>query len=1141
MKRKHAGVAHNRSMSYEDAVDFESATPEAPSHEYTSDEEAEGARSCTPTVVEELSENFGQESSFSDFTHVPALRKLNIKLPDQSKKSKVSGHQKEYAIDSLIEDYILSPKDGLTPLATPLEPQMLGRLYIIMISLHGLVRGDRMELGRDSDTGGQVKYVVELARAMALHPSVHRVDLLTRQIKDPRVDPDYGVEEECISRDGPTKDLGGAYIVRLPCGPVNRYINKEALWPYVREFADRALAHASRILQALADAGRRCELYCVHGHYADAGEAGVLMCATLDSPLVVTGHSLGRNKLEHLLSSGAMTRAEIEATYAISRRIEAEERCLDVAAMVYTSTQQEVDEQWGLYDGYQPTLARVLRFRHSYGRHMPAMKVSPPGLDFSNLKVSIPEDPVLKEFELQKAAMAELEFFQSSTAPSPREAPPSDADAKVSDQEVSAGLSSMDQNDKQIKTKSTNGDSSQVESLSRVASPGAGGSSTVDPFQPGPADIIPNGPPIWQDIARFLRNPLKPAVLAMSRPDAKKNIATLIKAFGEHMMLRELANLVLVMGNRGSIDSMAAGSQKILNQVLHLIDAHDLYGSVAYPKHHTQSDISDIYLFAHETRGVFVNIALQEPFGLTVIEAAAHGVPTVATCNGGPVDIMETLHHGVVVDPTDADAVAQALLSILTDPSVWDNMSSAGRDNIMAYSWPAHCKRYMETMEAEKRFMKNSRRKDRTMSGLLEKRLSRLDLSAFADAAETSQLSSPKPEQADITRYASTPAEYPTTQTVPGGPANVQVIRKMSGLSTDDLGVLESLQLESSRRVDLPERVVSKKHFVVIQLDYDATVPEVAAYINELHGRLHSAGLATVVGIGVLSMLGFDSTYELLNNNKVNVDSELDFVICNAGADVWTSRDDGRWDADENYEKLIDFEWDRISLHRMLKKIISAPAENHRRLPRLKELLYNIAEAPEAGVHPRHICLDLDPETQGILSSGMGPRVREAGDVYMMSAVVERLKRRLRCKGFRCNYTLQMVPNKSNPKQLDAILHITPVRASRPFALRFLANRLGMELDKFTMLTTPVLMQGKSLEDGIVWGLVNDLPDLVGGMQHVVVMKPRESEDLNSLHQIPGVSLSPWMEVDRIELASSDEMYGMVVGSIERSLKIQSR
>ena len=33
--------------------------------------------------------------------------------------------------------------------------------------------------------------------------------------------------------------------------------------------------------------------------------------------------------------------------------------------------------------------------------------------------------------------------------------------------------------------------------------------------------------------------------------------------------------------------------------------------SVAYPKHHSQDDISDIYLLPHHTRGVFVNIALQ--------------------------------------------------------------------------------------------------------------------------------------------------------------------------------------------------------------------------------------------------------------------------------------------------------------------------------------------------------------------------------------------------------------------------------------------------------------------------------------------------------------------------------------------------
>jgi hypothetical protein len=39
-------------------------------------------------------------------------------------------------------------------------------------------------------------------------------------------------------------------------------------------------------------------------------------------------------------------------------------------------------------------------------------------------------------------------------------------------------------------------------------------------------------PPIWRSIFRFLRHPRKPVILAMSRPDAKKNITTLVKAYG---------------------------------------------------------------------------------------------------------------------------------------------------------------------------------------------------------------------------------------------------------------------------------------------------------------------------------------------------------------------------------------------------------------------------------------------------------------------------------------------------------------------------------------------------------------------------------------------------------------------------------
>ena len=55
-----------------------------------------------------------------------------------------------------------------------------------------------------------------------------------------------------------------------------------------------------------------------------------------------------------------MTKKEIEDNYAISRRIEAEERALETATMVLTSTQQEIDEQWGLYDGCALLTAALL-------------------------------------------------------------------------------------------------------------------------------------------------------------------------------------------------------------------------------------------------------------------------------------------------------------------------------------------------------------------------------------------------------------------------------------------------------------------------------------------------------------------------------------------------------------------------------------------------------------------------------------------------------------------------------------------------------------------------------------------------------------------------------------------------------------
>lgn len=71
-----------------------------------------------------------------------------------------------------------------------------------------------------------------------------------------------------------------------------------------------------------------------------------MMSSTLGTVVAVTGHSLGRNKLDNILKGGKLTRSETESQYRIGRRIEAEERALDGADVIFTSTVQEIDSQW---------------------------------------------------------------------------------------------------------------------------------------------------------------------------------------------------------------------------------------------------------------------------------------------------------------------------------------------------------------------------------------------------------------------------------------------------------------------------------------------------------------------------------------------------------------------------------------------------------------------------------------------------------------------------------------------------------------------------------------------------------------------------------------------------------------------------
>eukprot|EP00803_Ostreobium_quekettii_P007884 evm.model.scf_2113.2 EVM.evm.TU.scf_2113.2 scf_2113:13778-22052(-) len=855
--------------------------------------------------------------------------------------------------------------------AVDLWEHRVDRLYIVLVSMHGLVRGEDLELGRDPDTGGQVKYVVELAKALAEHPAVHRVDLLTRLVADPNVDAAYSAQEEPMlcTRGG----HGGAFLVRIPCGPPKKYLRKESLWPYIQEFADNGVDHVKRVLGSMADAGEPCELYAVHGHYADAAEAAALMAHVVGATMVLTGHSLGRSKLVHLLRSG-MTRKEAESTYAIGRRVEAEETGLDAATLVLTSTRQEIEDQWGLYDGYEVELQAAINGRIHKGRHMPVMRVIPPGLDFSNLKVDLPPH--------------------------------------------SNGSSTSDiANNACGSPKLENG----TLNLDRASS----GASTVS-FNSGTPKSMAERPQIWQEAYRFLRNHGKPVVLAMSRPDAKKNIATLVKAFGSNAVLRELANLVLIMGNRDSIDTMAPGSATVLEEVLKLIDAYDLYGSVAYPKHHGQDDISDIYRLAAATRGVFTNVALQECFGLTLIEAAAHGVPIVATKHGGPVDIVSALQNGILVDPTDASEVSGALLKIVTTPALWDTYSRSGLAHILTYSWPSHCRQYLAGIEGEKR-----------------RRARKLNIAAFSGSwdGRTFERQCRAAEGGGLDMGA------------PGRSWDGTSLMDDHAIDRDPDG-----RLASEARGGARPRLASRDAVVMFVIDDSETSGAgIELLKREIGKRGRGEGGAGGVGFGVATMMGYCALCERLEDGGL-APGDVDFAVCNAGADAFLAAGGEEMASCGAYEAHVDGSpWDKTTVRRVLERIPAGVASHRARL----------LKCAGGGTGPCHLVMDLHPT------------------VKPTRLVVEGIRKRLRQQGIRSQVALW----GGHAGETAARVHVTPLRASRSLAVRFLMARLGISMARATVVCFPSAMaaEGESLRVGLA---ASDARAMVAGSQAVVLVPP---------------------------------------------------
>jgi sucrose-phosphate synthase len=202
---------------------------------------------------------------------------------------------------------------------------------------------------------------------------------------------------------------------------------------------------------------------------------------------------------------------------------------------------------------------------------------------------------------------------------------------------------------------------------------------------------------VGENIEKFLTNPHKPVIIALSRPDRHKNLRTLIEVYGKNKELQSLANLVIFAGIRKDILEMPEKEKSVLTEILLLMDKYDLYGKLAIPKKHdVENEIATIYSYCAEKRGVFASLTLYENFGLTIIEAASSGLPVVATKFGGPSEIIPNCQNGILVNPLNELEIKSALVDIITNKEVWRKYSDNGISNVrVLYNWPSHVETYL--------------------------------------------------------------------------------------------------------------------------------------------------------------------------------------------------------------------------------------------------------------------------------------------------------------------------------------------------------------------------------------------------------------------------------------------------------------
>lgn len=200
---------------------------------------------------------------------------------------------------------------------------------------------------------------------------------------------------------------------------------------------------------------------------------------------------------------------------------------------------------------------------------------------------------------------------------------------------------------------------------------------------PGRYDIIPNGidlehfsadvPPIES----FCDGKLN--ILFVGRMEKRKGLRYLLAAYKQ--VKKEFPNSRLIV--------VGPGARREYERMVRRANLED----VVFTGYVSDEDLPRYY----KTGDLFCAPATgEESFGIVLLEAMAAAKPIVASHIEGYASVMSHGTEGLLVPPQDEQALATALIHLLGDKSLRQEMGARGRLNVEKYSWQNIARRVMD-------------------------------------------------------------------------------------------------------------------------------------------------------------------------------------------------------------------------------------------------------------------------------------------------------------------------------------------------------------------------------------------------------------------------------------------------------------